>query len=277
MTRSTCRLIAAGALGIVLGFSLGAFSMVCAGQTAIQKTSASVREPENLRDPAALAELKRATDFLVNLQRFHFKATIALDVIQEDGRRLQFERVGEIFLQRPDRLVAETRFDDGRHRQVWYDGKTLSVAERSKNLHTRIKAPPTIDAMLDMLEELLRDPMPLADILYSDLSPLQQLASEAEVVGRSMVDGQSCRHLTFRGETVDWQIWIEQGQRPLIRKMAVSYREEPGVPQYVAWLDDWDFPKSFRKGLFTFTPPKGFQFINVLVPKPRSIEKGGRP
>lgn len=33
----------------------------------------------------------------MNMARFRFKATIAYDVIQEDGQRLQFERVGEIF------------------------------------------------------------------------------------------------------------------------------------------------------------------------------------
>ena len=131
---------------------------------------------EDLRDPEALAELKRATDFLTALPRFQFEATVAYDVIQEDGRRLQFEKNGDISLQRPDRLFAEVHLDDGRHRQFWYDGKTLSIAERSKKLHTQTKAPPTIDGMLDMLEGLFKDPMPLADLLYSDLSPLDERA-----------------------------------------------------------------------------------------------------
>jgi hypothetical protein len=274
---SSYRFIAACTLWGVLGLSLGGVLPVCAGQSASQKTPAPIQKPQDLRDPAALAQLKRATDFLMNLARFHFKATIAFDVVQDDGQRLQFERVGEVFLQRPDRLFADIHLDDGRHRQFWYDGKTLSFAERSKNLHTRIKTPPTIDAMLDMLEELLRDPMPLADLLYNDLSPLEKRASEAEVVGDSMVDGRSCSHLAFRGETVDWQVWIEQGQSPFIRKIAVSYREEPGDPQYVAWIDDWDIPRSFSEGLFTFTVPAGSQWIDVLVPKPLASEKGDRP
>jgi hypothetical protein len=277
MIISNYRLIAACALLGMLGLFSGDVLPADAGPPALQKTPAPVEKPQDLRDPAALAELKRATGFLMNQVRLHFKATIAYDVIQKDGQRLQFEKFGEVYLQRPDRLFADIHLDDGRHRQFWYDGKTLSFAERSKNVYTRIKAPPTIDAMLDMLEDLFSDPMPLADLLYDDLSPLDKRASEAEVVGDSIVGGRSCSQLAFRGETVDWQIWIEQGQRPLIRKLAISYREQPEDPQYVAWINEWDFPKSFRAGLFKFTAPAGSQWVDVLVPKPPVSDKGGQP
>ena len=111
----------------------------------------AVAEEEDLRDPAALAELRRATDFLMALPRFRIRASVYYDVIQEDGRQLQFEKQGEICLQRPDRIFADVRLDDGRWRQLWYDGKTVNIAERSKNIHAGGKAPATIDQMLDML------------------------------------------------------------------------------------------------------------------------------
>ena len=78
-----------------------------------------------------------------------------------------------------------------------------------------------------MLEGLFKDPMPLADLFYSDLTPLAERAFEADVVGDSLVNGRPCRQLAFRGETVDWQIWVEQGATPFIRKLAISYREVP--------------------------------------------------
>ena len=34
----------------------------------------------------------------MNMPSFRFNATISYDVIQEDGQRLQFERVCEVFL-----------------------------------------------------------------------------------------------------------------------------------------------------------------------------------
>jgi hypothetical protein len=245
------------------------------------QSGANVSAVENAavdrRDPEALAELKRASDFLTALPRFHLQAVVVYDVIQEDGRSLQFEKHGDIYLQRPDRLFAEVYLDDGRHRQFWYDGKTLAFAELSRNLHTKVKAPPTIDATLDMLEGLMKDPMPLSDLLYSDLSPLAERAFEADVVGDSLVNGRPCLHLAFRGATVDWQIWVEQGATPFIRKLAISYREVPGTPQVVAVLNLWETPERFSDGLFTFAAPAGSQWIDVLVPMPRRSEGGGQP
>jgi hypothetical protein len=245
-----------------------------------EPTSTLVETEDNnsdLRDPAALAELKRATDFISALPSFHIKALIVYDVIQEDGRSLQFEKHGDIYLQRPDRFFAEVYLDDGRHRQFWYDGKTVSFAERSRNLHTQINAPPTIDATLDILEDLFKDPMPLSDLLYSDLSPLEELALEANVVGDSLVNGRPCRHLAFRGEKVDWQLWVEQGATPFVRKLAISYREKAGTPQSVVVLDLWETPEHFSDSLFSFAVPPDSEWINVLLPGPSRREEGGRP
>jgi hypothetical protein len=236
-----------------------------------------VIEVEDLRDPEALSELKRASDFLVAQPRFQFKARIFYDVIQEDGRRLQFEKSGEIFLQRPNQLYVESHRDDGRWRKLWYQDKTLSIADLSKSLHTQIEAPPTIDGTLDLLEELIKEPQALADLLYSDLSHLDEQAIEADLVGDSIVNGQPCVHLSFRGETVDWELWIEQGETPFFRKVAVSYREVPGIPQYVALVDGWETPERFSDDLFKFVVPKDSEWIKVLKPLPRKTGEGGQP
>jgi hypothetical protein len=246
-------------------------------EEAAPQVSGETPENEGLRDPAAIAELKKATDFLTSLPRFHIKASIVYDVIQEDGRSLQYEKYGDVYLQRPDRFFAEVSLDDGRFRQMWYDGKMLSLAERSKNIYTRIKAPPTIDATLDMMEGLFKDPQPLSDLYYSDLSPLDKLALEADVVGDSRVNDWPCTHLSFRGKTVDWQLWIEKGAKPFIRKLVISYREEPGTPQTVALLTLWETPNRFSEEMFTFIPPADSQWIDVLMPMPGNTKEGGQP
>ncbi len=283
MIRTVRIFVSAGVTLVVLGLSLFGISSAFAEEPlkteAASSSTATEGQPsgEEMRDPEALAELKKATDFLVALPRFHVRTNAFYDVVQEDGRRLQFGKHGDIYLQRPDRLFAESRLDDGRHRQFWYDGKSLAFAERSRNLHTRVEAPPTIDATLDMMEGLFRDPMPLADLLYSDLGFLADLAEEADVVGDSLVAGRPCTHLSFRGETVDWQLWVEQGDKPFIRKVVVTYREKPGEPQYSSTLDDWETPELYSDGLFTFIAPEGSEWINVLVPLPQKTAEGGQP
>jgi hypothetical protein len=255
--------------------------------TALAVAPASAAEAEgpeadassvaDFRDPEALAELKKATDFLVAQPRFNFTARIFYDVIQDDGRRLQFEKTGEITLQRPNQLYVESRHDDGTWRKLWYQGETLSIADLSKNLHTQVKAPPSTDETLDMLEDLIREPQPLADLLYSDLGHLEEHAIEADVVGDSILDGQPCVHLAFRGETIDWQIWVEQSGTPFIRKVALSYREAPGNPQYVALINDWETPGKYSDKVFKFAAPKDSQWIKVLMSAPRLSKEGGQP
>lgn len=275
MSRWTWRTVCL--LALLLWLPQTAIAAEPAPVQAAVETAPEDADTADQRDPEALAELKRATDFLTALPRFHFKAAVIYDVIQEDGRSLQFEKHGDVYLQRPDRLFAEVWLDDGRHRRFWYDGKTLGFAELTRNLHTKVKAPPAIDGMLDMLEGVLKDPMPLSDLLYSDLSPLEQRALEADVVGDSLVSGRPCLHLAFRGETVDWQIWVEQGATPFIRKVVISYREQPGTPQSSALLDFWETPERFSDDLFTFAPPTGSEWIDVMVPMPRRIEEGDQP
>jgi hypothetical protein len=241
------------------------------------RTATETTGPADARDPAALAELKRATDFLTGLKQFHVRASIYYDVVQEDGRALQFERSGDIYLKRPDRFFAEVRFDDGRYRQYAYDGKMLTLVEHTRKMHTRLMAPPTIDGTLDMMEKLFKEPQPMADLFYSDLTPLERLAVKADVVGDSRVNGRPCTHLSFCGKTVDWQLWVEKSDTPFIRKLVISYRDEPGTPQSVALLDVWETPEPFAEDRFRLTVPSDYEWIDVLVPVTHQEVKGGQP
>lgn len=278
MLKTTCQKfypsLLAGLIGIFL-ISATAIATDQAGGTEGMDANSEVAA--ELRDPDALTELERATGFLTALPRFQVKAEVVYDAIQADGRRLQFEKQAEIFLQRPDHFFAEVFLDDGRNRRFWYEGTTLGIAELKNNYYTTVKAPPTIDDTLDMLEELFGYPMPIADILYNDLDPLADLAKEADIVGNSNVRGYPCTQLAFRGKSVDWQIWIDQGELPYIRKLAVSYREVAGLPQYVAWFKDWETPEIFSEDLFVFKIPEDSQFVKVLVPFHRQSKEGGQP
>ena len=278
MLKMTCQKVGLILFACLFGIFLLCAPIVSIGQASgAEKDDATKEATADIRDPAALTELKRATDFLTALRRFQVKADVVYDVIQADGRRLQFEKQAEIFVQRPDHFFAEVFLDDGRNRRFWYEGTTLGIAELKNKFHTSVKAPPTIDATLDMLEDLFGYPMPIADILYNDLDPLANLAEEADIVGISSVKGHLCTQLAFRGKTVDWQLWIDQGERPYIRKLAVSYREVPGLPQYVAWFKEWDVPKAFNENLFVFEVPKDSRFVKVLIPFNRQSKEGGQP
>ena len=45
--------------------------------------------------------------------------------------------------------------------------------------------------------------------------------------------------LLFTQENVDWQIWIDAGEKAVPRKIVITYKNEADQPQYEAVLDDW--------------------------------------
>ena len=89
-------------------------------------------------------------------------------------------------------------------------------------------------------------------------------------LGSVTVLGVPCEHLAFTLENVDWQIWIEQGARPVPRKIVITYKDEEGTPEYTAIFSNWDFQNKLSDFLFTFEPPPGATKISVAEIKSKN-------
>ncbi len=101
--------------------------------------------------------------------------------------------------------------------------------------------------------------IPLSDLAFDD--PYVTLMANVETgsyIGIRIVDGIEYHHLAFTQETIDWEVWIENGARPLPRKMLIRYKDEPGSPQFVALLSDWDMSDNAPDALFSAEAPIGF-------------------
>ena len=85
----------------------------------------------------------------------------------------------------------------------------------------------------------------------------------------------ACDHLAFRGESVDWQLWVDRGEKPFFRKIVLTYKELPGEPQLSARLSEWDIEPSFSDTLFQFSVPEGARRIQVLGSKRSNPQKRG--
>jgi hypothetical protein len=226
-------------------------------------------------DEEALKILKKATDYLTGLNQLHLKAYKERDVVQESGQKLQFSGGFEVSLKRPDRLFASQTDDDGNIRRLWYDGKTVTMYDEKEKVYGQISAGETIDEMLDYLEIVIQYPLPLADLFYNDLSSLSGRARSGMYLGISFVENSACDHLAFRGESVDWQCWVERGEKPLIRKIVITYKEISGEPQLSARLSEWDVNLSLSDTLFQFSKPEDARRIQVLGSKRPNPQKRG--
>ena len=243
--------------------------------TAIgEQAKATINQPEQDAedseadiDEEALTILKKATDYLTGLKQFTIKAVKSTDVVQESGQKLQFTTGIEVAIRRPNRFFGSWARDDGTIRQLWYNGETVTIYEDTENVFGQIQAPNTIDEMLDYMETVLKSPQPLTDIFDNDLSYLAELPLSGSYVGVSYLDGIACDHLAFRGEAADWQLWIDRGEKPLIKKIVLTYKELQGEPQIAARMLNWNTQPTIADDLFQFSPPEGARQIQVFVTK----------
>jgi hypothetical protein len=254
--------------------SILAFAAALALLGAASARSAEEAGAEPAVEPEALAILKRATDRLTTAQSFRIRIRTLFDVVQDSGQKLQFGTWDEVTVRRPDRAAATFRRDDGHVRRIQYDGERITMYDERENVYGQFAVPATLDEMLDFLELEVGSPMPLADLLYSDLDHLVDAAVEGGVVGLSRVDDWDCDHLAFRGEAVDFQVWIQRGDDPLLRKVVITYKELPGGPQFGAAFLEWDRSAKSPDELFTFEPPEGAERIPALA-RPGEAGIGG--
>ena len=97
-------------------------------------------------------------------------------------------------------------------------------------------------------------------------SELDKLVVSADYVETTTITDVPCDHLTVRtAKGVDFQVWVAQGNEPLPRRIVITYKEEPGEPQFWADLSNWNLAPEISDTLFTFTPPEGANRIQFLA------------
>jgi hypothetical protein len=125
----------------------------------------------------------------------------------------------------------------------------------------------TIAQVIDGLKRRYDIEVPLTDLFLwgTDLAPLDKIES-AMNAGQDIIGDDLCDHYAFRQGSVDWQIWITTGAKPLPRKLVITDRSDDARPQSVS-LISWDLKPQFKDTVFKFTPPKGSKKIELVPVK----------
>ena len=215
-------------------------------------------------DAQAEKLLRRMSDYLAGRQQFSLKAESTLEVVLTSGQKIQFDSPATLVVSRPNKLRAHRKGDIA-NQEFFYDGKTLTLYNPRENLYATTAAPPTLDETLDFAREKLDIIAPGAEILYKNAAErMLKVTTSGFVVGPSVVGGVKSTHLAFRGSEVDWQIWIEDGDKPLPRKFILTSKKVAGEPQFSVLIRNWDVAPKFTNSEFSFTPPKGAKKIEFL-------------
>ena len=213
--------------------------------------------------PKADEGLRQMSKHLAGVRQFSFQVYDMVDELLDSGQKIQLSSTRRIAVRRPDRVSAET-VGDLLNERVRYDGSTLTVLDIQQNVYSAIQVPDNIDEALDYVAQRYGLTMPLADLLVSD--PYEDVIGGVQFgqyIGLHDVQGVKCHHLAFRQEGLDWQIWVEDGARPLPRKLVITYKAAPGQPQYVAFLGEWNLSPQLPDSAFTLEIPEGVERIDL--------------
>jgi hypothetical protein len=208
-------------------------------------------------DPEVRAVLNGACDLLASSKTVTYHAEITFDSVLPSYVKLQYAGAMDVAVKRPDHLAANYKSDLGA-KQVWYDGKTLTIFDPAHRVYASIPAADSIDAMLQQVAEEYKLTVPLENLNLND--PCKRAYRDVQrgkYVGINDVNGVACDHLGFIQTDTDWQLWVAHGKTPVVRKIVITYKKLPAEPQWAAVLSDWHFNQQLPASLFQPKIPKG--------------------
>lgn len=144
-------------------------------------------------------------------------------------------------------------------------------------MYATSQVPPRIDEALDLVFDRFGLSVPIADFVYAEPDEvLLASVDDGHYAGRHAVDGVFCHHVAFTQESIDWQIWVEDGPQPVPRKLVITYKNEPGSPPYIARIGSWDFEPRLSESFFEYRPPADAGVIEFLPDTEDPLEHGYR-
>jgi hypothetical protein len=232
----------------------------------------------------ALKVIGGMSDFLGKTKQFGVTIEIAYDVVQDWGQKIEFGETRTLTVRRPDRIRIETTDRNGAVSGLVFDGQQIAAFDTNENVYATAEKPGSLDGAIAYFVGDLGMRLPMAGVLSERLPEIvKDWADDVAYVDEVTIAGTRCDHIALRGEWEDVQMWIAQGDQPLLQRMVITYKRAEGQPEFAAQLTKWDLSAAAPDAAFAFTPPTGAAKIAFMpqrdeAPHAGVVElKGGKP
>jgi hypothetical protein len=232
-------------------------------QKAADKSAAAGAPAATESQRQARAILARMAEFLGKTPRFSVSVRGAYDAVQESGQKIEFGETRKVTLSRPEnRLRVEGEHSDGTKLLTVFNGKEITLVDGRSNVYATAPQSGSLDESIIHFVRDLGVRLPLAAMLLSRLpAELDERVRSIDYVEKTSLYGAPAHHLAARGDGVDFQIWIADGDKPLPQRVVLTYRDAPGEPQFWALLADWNLAPAITDATFSASIPKGAQRV----------------
>lgn len=202
--------------------------------------------------------LQRMSAYLSAAKAFSVTIDVAYDIVQDWGQKIEFGETRRVTVRRPDRLRVETTDRHGPVSGIVFDGQAITAFDVDEKVYATAAKPGTLDQAIKYFVNDLGMRLPMAGFLTPTLP--EDVAAWAETsayIEEATIGGVRCDHLAFSGEWEDVQLWISQGDKPLLQRVVITYTRAEAQPQFSAQFKEWNFSPKASDSVFAFTPAKG--------------------
>ena len=243
------------------------------------KAPAPQAQPAKAQDIDPKQVVRQMCDYLKSLKEFSFKGEVTDDHTYSAGNKLQFAFGLEGYVKRPDMIRLNAK-GDLQNKEFFYDGKAITIYDTVKKVYATAAMPPTIDEALAKANSDYGVRLIVAELAKTNLfEEITKGVKDEVYVGEGTVFGVKCQHVAFdKGKTVV-QLWVEDSDKPVLRKAVLTYKDVDFSPQWTLYLTEWNVSPQLADNLFAFSPPQGAEKIDFMaIKKAEAPERGkGQP
>lgn len=215
-------------------------------------------------DSTAILIIDRMSDIIGDLEACSFKLNTATDTWDPAyGLTKNFSDY-EVYMSGQSKMVVNAYSYRGHH-QFLYNGQKLAYYSYDENNYGTINTPNTIVKMVDSLHNLYDFDFPAGDFFYPAFTDdLLENCDSLLYLGIVKINKKEYLHVIAISKEVNFQFWVNNDAYNLPAKFAITYKNKPGSPQYLATFSEWQINPSLPSAMFNFQPPPGATEVKII-------------
>ncbi len=172
--------------------------LACAGALLMLQAGAGFAADKP--DADAMAALNKMGAELRTHQNFDVKSDVTMEDVLGSGQKLQYAGKIEVLARRPNGFKI-SMVSDQKSRDLYYDGKTVTMFSPKLGYYASFPAPDTIGKTLERAKDNYGIELPLADLFAWGVDKsLEARVLSGFKVGQEHVGDKTCSHYAFPPE-----------------------------------------------------------------------------
>jgi peroxiredoxin len=233
------------------------------GMAGLASIARAQEKPAN--DPKAVQVVEAVGKYYLGLKQFTTDASTVVE-ITAGGKSQRSEIAFAAAMERPNKFAMALQRGRG-GASMFCDGSKLYTFIPDINAYNEEPAPTDVAGLVK--QPVVRQSF-LAQLIDTDpAKSLMEGVTALEYRGVEQLDGRSAHHLAAKQKDIDWELWVDEGEQPLVRKMKVDISRvlaAQGAPSGAQGMDTevfskWTVNQPVDAAQFSFTPPAGAKTI----------------